>query len=420
MQIKQESPEKSIVIVEQNICGHGASGVNGGCVLTLATKYTTLAKFYGEAEAKRLVQESENAVTEIDKFCKKHKIDCDLRIDGALYMATNQSQVGSMDGVLDALEKSKINSWKQWDLEKCYSFAGTKFLKEGFFSPKAGSVQPALLVRSMARVAREMGIEIYGKTPMKKLIESNTPQVQTPQGKVTAKKVVVAINAWMATKFKKFERSIAVVSSDMAITKPCPELLEEIGLKHGATVCDSRIFVHYYHTTSDGRLMLGKGGNTFAYGSKMIKSFFERSRYEGQLSNAISKFFPKLKEVGLESSWNGGSDRSVSGFPFFGNLNKHPNIVYGFGYSGNGVAQSYLGGKILTSLVLEKNDEWSKCGFVGGPRGYFPPEPIRWLGSLMVRNAIRRKELAEDLDKKPNWIDKQLAKFAKAAGKADK
>jgi glycine/D-amino acid oxidase-like deaminating enzyme len=224
----------------------------------------------------------------------------------------------------------------------------------------------------------------------------------------------------MASQFKQFSRAIAVVSSDMAITKPCPDQLASLGLTHGASICDSRIFVHYFHTTTDGRLMIGKGGNTFAYGSKMIPSFFEASRYKYQLQQAIKRFFPALEHVPVDASWNGGSDRSITGFPFFGHLDDHPAIVYGFGYSGNGVTQSYMGGQILRSLLLELDDQWSRSGFVGGPRGMFPPEPIKWIGSMMVRDAIRRKEAAEDARKQPLWVDNYLSQFAKSAGKADK
>jgi hypothetical protein len=56
----------------------------------------------------------------------------------------------------------------------------------------------------------------------------------------------------------------------------------------------------------------------------------------------------------------------------------------------------------------------------GGDHRFFPPEPIRYLGSLMVRNAIRRKERAEDHGRRPRHLDVRLAKFAAAAGKADK
>ena len=420
LDLKERNPRLDIVIIEKNLCGYGASGCNGGCMLTLSTKFLSLSKFYGEKEAIRLVKASEDALCHIQKFTQQHDINCDFRIDGALYIATNKSQVGVMDPVMEALENNEINRWKKLAIDEAREFAATDNMREAFFSSLAGSVQPALLVRGMARVAREKGIRIYEGTPMEKLTESTPPMVTTPEGTIKASKVVLAINAWMATEYKQFERSIAVVSSDMAITEPVPELLKEMKLDHGASICDSRIFVHYFHTTSDGRIMLGKGGNTFAYGSKMIPSFFEPSKYEGQVKNAITRFYPKLKDVKIEQAWNGGSDRSTTGFPFFGNLNDHPDIHYGFGYSGNGVTQAYLGGKILASLCLNADDEWSNCGFVGGPRGHFPPEPIRWLGAMMVRNAIRRKEAAEDAGKPPSKFDTFMARFAKGAGKADK
>ena len=88
-------------------------------------------------------------------------------------------------------------------------------------------------------------------------------RVRTPCGSVTAKKLVLALNAWMAEALPQFERSIAIVSSDMVITERCPELLRSMGLIDGVSVLDSRTFVHYYRSTEDGRLMLGKGGNTF-------------------------------------------------------------------------------------------------------------------------------------------------------------
>ncbi len=417
--IKEADPGRRVVVIEQELCGSGASGANGGCMLTLATKYLSLIKFYGQSEAARLVRASEQAVFEIRDFARKHAIDCDLRVDGALYMATNQAQVGGLDVVLGALDEAAINSWDEMTPAQASTVAGTQDLLEAHFSKAAGSVQPALLVRGLARVARSMGVVIHEDTSMRRLEKRPEPHVITEHGSVKATKVVLAVNAWIATLMPRFRRTITLVSSDMGITRPCPELLERIGLDHGASVCDGRIFVHYYHATSDGRLLLGKGGNTFAYGSRMIRSFFEPSTYEWQVRGAVDRFFPELRDTPLEACWNGPSDRSTTGLPFFGRLPDHPGVLYGFGYSGNGVTQSLLGGKILRSLALGLDDEWSRSGFTGGPRGKFPPEPIRWTGAMLVRNGIRRKEAAEDAGRTASRLDTWLARFAQAAGKAD-
>jgi len=420
IQLKQKQPELKVVLIEKGLCGSGASGRNGGCVLTLAPKFLTLKRLFGEAEATKIVQASEAAVYAIRDFCSEYQIEAQLRIDGALYTSTNSAQNGAMDTVVDALSQARCNSWNPLAPSEVQKMAGSERHIEGHFSPIAGSVHPALLVRGLMRAAESLGVIIYENTPMRRLHYGQPASVITQNGKVSAGQVVLAINAWMASQFRQFERSIAIVSSDMIITEPCPELLDELGLQHGASICDSRIFVHYYRTTSDGRLMLGKGGNTFAFGGKMLAEFDQPSRYQTQLRQSLHEFFPSLSKVPIAASWNGASDRSVTGLPFFGQLDGQPNICYGFGYSGNGVSTCYLGGQILSSMVLKEKDGWAQCGLVSGPLGHFPPEPIRWLGSMLVRNAIRRKESAEDREQRPMFYDRILARFANAAGKSDK
>jgi glycine/D-amino acid oxidase-like deaminating enzyme len=296
LELKARREDSNVVVIEQDLCGYGASGCNGGCVLTLATKFLSLSRFYGRSEARRLVLASEAAVRYLSEFTQANGIDCDLRLDGALYIATNPAQIGTMRPVLTALQAEGISSWTERTVEQARQFAGTGRILEAFHSPFAGSVQPALLVRGMLRVARAKGVRVFEGTPMTRLEPTRPPQVRTPHGRIVADKVVLAINAWTASALPQFARSIVVVSSDMGITPPIPQLLDRIGLVHGASVCDLRIFVHYFRTTTDGRLMLGKGGNTFAFRSRMIPSFFQPSRYGQQIVSAMRSFYPELRE----------------------------------------------------------------------------------------------------------------------------
>ncbi|QRY78153.1 FAD-dependent oxidoreductase [Pseudomonas sp. PDNC002] len=418
--LKEQNPELDVVIVEADICGAGASGRNGGCALSWSAKFFTLERLFGLTEAIRLVQESERSIQAIGAFCTHYGVDADYRLDGTLYTASNEAQVGATDGVIAALEKHGINSFSKRPLQDVQRMAGSRKHLEGWFSPAAASVQPGKLVRGLRRVALELGVRLYEGTPMTGLDHGQPATVRTPRGAVSADRVVLAMNAWMARAFPQFERSVAIVSSDMIITEPRPDLLREIGLTSGVTVLDSRIFVHYYHNTPDGRIMLGKGGNTFAYGGRMLPVFDRPSPYLDLLRESLADFFPAFAEVPIAASWNGPSDRSVTGLPFFGQLGDAGNVFYGFGYSGSGVGPCHMGGQILSSLVLGLDNAWTRSPLTQGPLGFFPPEPIRYVGSLMVRNAIRRKEHAEDRGQRPRRLDVRLARFAAAAGKADK
>ncbi|MBS0508833.1 MAG: FAD-dependent oxidoreductase [Proteobacteria bacterium] len=420
IQAKQRAPQLDIVILERDLCGAGASGRNGGCLLTWSAKFLTLRRLFGEAEALRLVRASEAAVDHIGDFVHAHGIDAEYRRDGTLYTATAAAHLGSMEPVIAALSQHGMDSYHALPPEEVARRSGSRRNLAGWFSPQAATVHPGKLVRGLRRVALQMGIRIHERSPMLNFQASPLAVVRTPCGSVTAKKLVFALNAWMAEQFRQFERSIAIVSSDMVITERCPDLLHAMGLADGVSVLDSRTFVHYYRSTEDGRLMLGKGGNTFARGGRIAPVFDERSPYEGQLTQALHRFFPALAGVPITASWNGPSDRSVSGFPFFGRLNGAANVFYGFGYSGNGVGPSYMGAQILSSLVLDEDNAWTRSPLTRGPLGQFPPEPLRYVGSIVVRNAIRRKEAAEDAGRAPWWLDRQLSRLANAAGKSDK
>ena len=416
---KKLAPEKRIVIVEKGLCGQGASGRNGGCMLTFSTKFHSLIRFLGLAEAIRLVKASEQAVFDIDAFCKTHQIDAEVRTNGAIYTATNTHQVNTLNQPLDLLSQHDINQWKILSLENVNRSTGSHRHLAGIENKAGGSLHPGKLVLGLVKYALSIGIEIYQQSEYKDIQCGELPVIKTCEGEVKAKKVVFAVNAWMGKLFKRFNRHIALVSSDMIITKPMPEQLAEIGLRHGKAIADSRIFVHYYRTTPDGRLMLGKGGNMFAYNNNMLPAFDQPSRYKEMLVNAFEQFFPTL-DKSFETTWTGASDRSTTGLPFFGSLSKENNVFYGLGYSGNGVVQSYLGGDILSSLVLSIDNAWTRSRMAKGPLGNFPPEPIRYLGANLVKRSVLRKELAEDNEKSAKWFDCQMAKFAAAAGKADK
>jgi hypothetical protein len=66
------------------------------------------------------------------------------------------------------------------------------------------------------------------------------------------------------------------------------------------------------------------------------------------------------------------------------------------GYTGNGVGPSHLVGRILAALALDRRDAVTTLPIVEPPRGWIPPEPLRWVGAHAVRAALLRTEQAEE------------------------
>jgi putative aminophosphonate oxidoreductase len=413
IRLKEREPALDIVIVEKNRCGDGASGRNGGFVLSWWAKFGSLRKFCASDEAARLAQASANTMQEMADFCAANGIDAGLRRDGWLWAATNKAQDGAWMALLDDLNRHQLHPFEEWTGEQAAARTGSDKHVSGVYEPTAATVQPALLARGLRRVALEKGIRIYENTPMRRLKRSRPPSVVTPRGSVTADKVVIAMNAW-ATMFPELRRTIVVISSDIVTTEAFPERLNASGWRDGMAVSDSRTLVNYCRTTPDGRIAFGTGGGMLSYGNRVTPKFSGGSSRSEEVAGYFRRIYPDFRDIGIASHWTGPIDRSLSGLPFFGRLGGRADIVYGLGFSGNGVGPTLIGAKILASLVLNERDEWSECGLVRDGIGQFPREPLRYFGGGMVIKANRRKEALEDQGKTPGALTRYFAKLAPA------
>ncbi len=209
------------------------------------------------------------------------------------------------------------------------------------------------------------------------------------------------------------------ITSDMVLSAPVPDRLARLGWTGGECITDSQMMVDYYHVTRDGRVAFGKGGWGIAFGGSIGPKFDRNARRARVVEADFRRTYPQLRDVPITHDWCGPIDRTRDSLPILGRLGRHPHIVYGVGWSGNGVGPSRVGGKILASLVLEKDDDWSRHPLVGRTAGRFPAEPLRWIGAHVVRGAVARKERAEIDDRKPSRLDAALSRLA-PAGVEDK
>jgi glycine/D-amino acid oxidase-like deaminating enzyme len=243
------------------------------------------------------------------------------------------------------------------------------------------------------------------------LERKNPAVVRTAKGTMQAPVCILTLNAW-STSVPELRPSILVIASDDSVTEPVPELLEKMGYLRRPLMGDSQTFVTGFRTTADHRFQPGITGGIIGFGGLGTNRFEGRSIREADIRSCVSRGFPAFADLPYADSWCGPIDRTRSGLPLFGPLPGSPNIFYGFGFSGNGVATTPVTAKILASLALGKKDEWSSCGLVRPPERWLPPEPIRYIGAHMVRHAIRRKDSLEQDNRVPGPLVRALAAMA--------
>ncbi len=408
IELKLREPSIDVAILEADVCGSGASGRNGGFAMSWWSKMALFPAFVGDEESIRLGRAAAENLDDMEQFLADRQVECDFLKAGWIWTAASASQLGSWEGTLDECRRLGISPFRQLDSDEVAKRTGSAVHIAGIFDPDTARVHPGKLVRGLRRVALEMGVRIFEKSPVNELVREGPLRVVTPEGSLTAEKAVVATNAWAAG-MPEFRRSIAAISSDMIITEPIGDRLEQIGWTGGECVSDSQTLLHYYQTTADGRVAFGQAGGTVALGGRISKRFDRFPRRAREVEAAFRRLFPMLGDVDVAADWAGPIDRGVSGLPIIGHTNREKSIVHALGWSGNGVGPSRVGAKFVASLVQEKDDVWTRSPLVNLVPQRFPADPVRFVGSKLVRAAVAKKEAAELSGRRPGRAVTALA-----------
>ena len=124
---------------------------------------------------------------------------------------------------------------------------------------------------------------------------------------------------------------------------------------------------------------------------------------------------PSLRGVRLEAAWGGPIDITAERFPQIGSSDGG-RVHHAHGFAGNGVGPSRLAGRILAALVDDPRDPLARLPLVGHRQRPFPPEPIRFVGARLVREALIRQDDALDAGRAPSWPIRVAARLPRILG----
>ena len=261
-----------------------------------------------------------------------------------------------------------------------------------------------------ARSAMSAGIRLHERTPVRRIGRDAT--VTTHGGRVRAGHAVLAVNSATAS-FHGFRRAHAVASSHMVITEPVPDVLEQLGWTGGEPIADGRTLLHYLRTTRDGRIAFGWGGGRMGLGGRRLARLEVDPAAARKARADLLRFFPQLAGRRITHAWGGPIDVSPTHLPIFGSRGR---VHHGFGFTGNGVGPSFLGGEILARLALDRRDALTSLALVDPERKLMPPEPLRWAGGSVIRGALVRADAAEDEGRRPGPVTRLVAGLPRRLG----
>jgi glycine/D-amino acid oxidase-like deaminating enzyme len=410
--LTEADPNLGIVILEQDICGGGPSGRNGGFASGWWDELDGLVALYGAEAAVRACRAISSSIDSIGEFCAAHGVDAWFKKAGYVFAATATQHLAVREQMLSlAREVGAADELRELTAVEVRARCNSPAFRGGAFMRDGASVQPAHLVRGLRRVLLERGVTIHEGTTVTRLEPGPPASVVTPKGKVRARQAVIAVNAW-ATGWPELRRRLVAWSSYIVLTAPAPERLEAIHWTGGELVSDLRTSVRYFRTTRDGRIAFGGGGGRA--GTTIGESFTNDLRAVVEAAEGFRLLFPTFADVPIVDAWGGPIDVSPTHLPAFGSL--EPNVHYALGYTGNGVAPSHLAGRVLADLITGADSDVVRLPMVNVRARTFPPQPLRALGAAIVRRAIIAKDTAEEHGTRPNPLAAAIAGLPRRMG----
>ncbi|MEP7060405.1 MAG: FAD-dependent oxidoreductase, partial [Actinomycetota bacterium] len=357
IELTDRDPGLRVVVLEQDICGGGASGRNGGFASSSWWDLEGLCRLFGREAGIRYASAVADAPAQIGSWLETNGVDAWYHREGVLGARAGawQGGVGDSDAAAFCAQMGLADRMRPMSQAEAREIADSPRFVGGAFIEDSATVQPARLARGLRRVLLERGAHIFERTQVTGISRTDPAVVTTTDGRARAPQVVLTTGAWAAG-WPGFGRSFGVIVDYMVATEPIPDLLEEIGWTTHVGIADGRDLLFYLRKTDDGRIAIGGGATGVALGGRFGRSVTHDRAVAEVAARGLLWLFPQLEGVRFTHAWGGPIDQTAAFVPFYRTL-APGNVHAGLGFSGHGVTQAFVGSKILASKVMGVSDE---------------------------------------------------------------
>lgn len=359
----------SVVVLDSQTVGWGASGRNGGMATTgLAIGLGKAIKRYGQPEALEMFREYNRAIDTIEELVKEHSIDCDFQRSGKLTLAMNAKQVGQMRTTQRTLADLADYQVTVVDKQDLHSEIGSDFYAGGMVDPLGAGVHVGKFVHGLAEAGARAGVALCENAQVTQLAArpGGGHDVHTSRGVVHADQVLIATSGYTGSLTPWLRRRTIPVGSFIIVTEPLPLETAQRILPNNRQASDNKMLTYYFRITPDLRLLFG-GRARFALSSpdSDVKS-------AEILQRAMSTVFPYLDSTRIDYTWGGLVDLSMDQMVHAG---QHNGIHYSLGYSGHGVQMAtYMGRQMALSMLGKPSRNlWEHLPHRAVPGHFGPP-----------------------------------------------
>lgn len=373
--LRQRFPDQRIVVIEGACCGYGASGRNGGHALVGMHGIGDICKKRGPEEARKVWDMTLMGFNQIKELVETHGIDCDLEETGKLVLATQERHIPALGSFKTLFDQIGLES-QLLDRDELQKYLKSERYLAGWRDPHGGHLNPAKLASGLKRVIQEMGVEIFERSKVCRIVPGTTVVVETEMGEIAAPKVILGLNGY-APQLGLFSNNLMSLVTNVIATEPLTaDQLASIGWLEREGLGDMRgLDFNYFILSADNRIVFGGEAPVFSHGNRPSRGIYKATAEKLKKSLLLS--FPQLDGVEVTHQWSGTVGFTLDASPFIGAMGPDRNLYYAAGYSGEGVVLTQVAGKILSHLVAGDDDALTRMPIVRKPP-YALHEPFRY------------------------------------------
>jgi glycine/D-amino acid oxidase-like deaminating enzyme len=393
-------PSLRVAVLEREIAGFGASGRNGGwCSALFAASRPAVAARAGRAAALDLQRALIETVAEVGRVARAEHIDCGYHRCGTLRLATRPAHLPRLRAAVAADRDWGLSEEdSQWlDAAEARARLAADGVLGAAYTPHCARVQPAALVRGLARAVERRGVTLYERSAAREIRPASPghpAEVRTAGGRLRAEVVIRATEGY-TPQLPGHRRTLAPVYSLLVATEPLPAAFwDTAGWAGRETVTDGRHLLVYAQRTADDRIAFGGRGAPYHWASAVRPGYDRHERVFAALAGTLHELLPGTRDAVLTHRWGGPLGVPRDWHPSVG-LNRATGLAWAGGYVGDGVATANLAGRTLADLVLRRPSEHTRLAWVGHRSRQWEPEPLRWLGINTARRLAASADAAE-------------------------
>jgi glycine/D-amino acid oxidase-like deaminating enzyme len=334
----------TVLVLERESIGWGASSRNGGQVLTgLKLDAATLLRRFGERRARQLFDAALESIATLETLIAGERIDCEYRRTGHLQAAAKPSHFEALVHEQALLARVFNHHVQMVPRAEQRSEIGTDVYYGAMVDERSGALNPAKYVHGLAEAAGRKGATIVpGVAVTGVRRHGGRWRVVTASGEVEANDVLFATNGYTDGAAPALRRRLVPIGSYIIATAPLPRQQALSILPRGRVAFDSKHFLHYFRVTSDRRLLFG-GRAAFTPPTAETTA-----RAATILSRDMTAIFPELAGTSIEFVWGGNVAFTRDQMPRAGMLE---GAFYAAGYCGHGIAMAtFLGQQIARRI----------------------------------------------------------------------